>query len=303
MVSGYERVQHPVWGATCMVVSVLCFTVNALLLKYLSSNAQISPWVSMAFRAIVGLTIIWVLFGRSGTVNFRRAATGKMLVIRGMFGVCGTAAYYFTIDPLGPGKATLISNTYVVMSAILAVWILKEQLTAAKLVGNVIAFIGLVMLIGISPQDLSVVTGYELLALFGALMAAATVIVIRQLTLTESSATIYASQCVFVLLGSLIPAITNWYAISAFEFGLLLVASSCASIGQLAMTDGFRHLTIAVGGAFQILVPVFIALGGVIFFTESFTAIQIIGGSLILAGCYGAVVSKRTNLPGLSDSK
>jgi drug/metabolite transporter (DMT)-like permease len=61
------------------------------------------------------------------------------------------------------------------------------------------------------------------------------------------------------------------------------------------MTDGFRHLTIAVGGAFQILVPVFIAIGGVVFFAETFTAVQIVGASLILVGCYGAVVAKRTN--------
>jgi drug/metabolite transporter (DMT)-like permease len=295
MVTSNEKAHRPAWGATCMIASVVCFTVNALLLKHLSSNAQISPWVSMAFRAIVGLGLIWIFFGRSGTVSFRRAATGRMLVIRGMFGVFGTAAYYFTIAPLGPGKATLISNTYVVMSAILAVWILKEKLTAAKFVGNVVAFVGLVMLLGVSPQDLSVVTRHEMLALFGALMAAATVIVIRQLTLTESSATIYASQCIFVLLGSLIPAINNWFAISLLEFVLLLVASICASIGQLAMTDGFRHLTIAVGGAFQILVPVFIAIGGVVFFAETFTTVQIVGACLILVGCYGAVVAKRTN--------
>jgi len=104
-----------------------------------------------------------------------------------MFGVFGTAAYHFTISPLGPGKATLISNAYVVNGAVLAVWILKERLTAAKLIGNVVAFAGLVMLIGLSPRDLSIVTGYELLALLGAFMAAATVIVIRQLTRTESS--------------------------------------------------------------------------------------------------------------------
>lgn len=277
--------------------------MNALLLKHLSSNVQVNPWVSMTFRAIVGLVIIWAFFGRGGGVNFRRAATGRLLVVRGMFGVFGTAAYYFTIDPLGPGKATLISNTYVVMSVLLAVWILREELTAARFVGNVIALIGLVMLIGVSTKDLSVVTRYEFLALFGALMAAATVIVIRQLTLTESSATIYASQCVFVLLGSIIPAGLNWSAISPVEFGLLLVASTCASIGQLAMTDGFRHLTIAVGGAFQILAPVFIALGGVIFFGETFTGTQVVGASLILTGCYGAVVAKRPDLPELSDSK
>ena len=292
MTSSEDRPQHPVYGATCMVASVLCFTINVLLLKHLSAHAEISPWVFLSFRAIVGIAMICTIFGRSGAVNFRRAATGRLLVIRGMFGVLGTAAYYFTIAPLGPGKATLISNTYVVIGAVLAVWILKERLTAMKLFGNAVALIGLAMLIGLSPREFSIVTGYTLLALFGAFMAAATVIVIRQLTRTESSATIYASQCIFVLLASIIPAIAHWTAISPLDFGLLLLASACASSGQLAMTDGFRHLTVAVGGAFQILLPVLIATGGVVFFSESFTSIQVVGASLILAGCYGAVISK-----------
>jgi len=149
---------HPIYGATCMVVSVLCFTINALLLKHLNTQSEISPWVCLAFRATVGIAIILAIFGPNGSVKFRRAATSRLLVVRGLFGVFGTAAYYFTISPLGPGKATLISNTYVVIAAVLAVWILKERLTAAKLIGNVVAFIGLVMLIGLSPRDLSIVS-------------------------------------------------------------------------------------------------------------------------------------------------
>ena len=67
---------------------------------------------------------------------------------------------------------------------------------------------------------------------------------------------------------------------------VLVVAGTVATIGQLAMTEGFRHLTVAVGGAFQICVPVVIAIGGVLLFQEDFTANQIIGGVLILIGCY-----------------
>ena len=92
MTSSEDRPQHPVYGATCMVASVLCFTINVLLLKHLSAHAEISPWVFLSFRAIVGIAMICTIFGRSGAVNFRRAATGRVLVIRGMFGVLGTAA-------------------------------------------------------------------------------------------------------------------------------------------------------------------------------------------------------------------
>ncbi len=56
------------------------------------------------------------------------------------------------------------------------------------------------------------------------------------------------------------------------------------------MTEGFRHLTVSVGGAFQICVPVVIALGSVLLFNEPFFAIQIVGAALILAGCYWVMI-------------
>lgn len=80
MTASDDRPQHPVYGATCMVASVLCFTINILLLKHLSTRSEISPWVFLSFRAIVGIAIICTIFGRSGVVNFRRAATSRRLL-------------------------------------------------------------------------------------------------------------------------------------------------------------------------------------------------------------------------------
>lgn len=224
-------------------------------------------------------------------VDFRRAATDRLLVWRGMFGVLGSVAYYFTIDTLGAGKATLISSTYVVISALMAVWFLKESFSASKFAGNVLGLIGLVLLIA-SPNQLVLIGWYDALAVFGALMSAATVIVIRELTRTESTAMIYTSQCIFILAGSLPFALYELQRqpMDASSVTILLLAGLSATIGQLAMTEGFRHLTVAVGGAFQICLPVVISIGGALLFDEAFTVSQIVGAVLILAGCYWVMV-------------
>lgn len=210
---------------------------------------------------------------------------------RGLLGVLGTVAYYFTIPELGPGKATLISNTYVVIAALMAVWFFGESFGAGKLVGNALALIGLSLLIA-SPAQLAHFGWYEALAVVGAFAAAATVIVIRQLTRTESTAVIYTSQCIYVLAGSLPFALYELQrqAMDTASVIVLVLAGVSATIGQLAMTEGFRHLTVAVGGAFQICVPVLIAVGGIYFFDETFTVIQIMGALFILAGCYWVTV-------------
>jgi drug/metabolite transporter (DMT)-like permease len=214
-----------------------------------------------------------------------------MLAYRGLLGVMGTIAYYLTIPALGPGKATLISNTYVVIAALMAVWFLKEAYSVGKFAGNVLAFLGLTLLIA-APGQLVHFGWYELLAVFGAIMAAATVIIIRKLTLTESTAMIYTSQCIYVLIGALPMAAYELqrHSIDTSGLAVLVLASVSATFGQLAMTEGFRHLTVAVGGAFQICVPVVIAIGGVTLFGETFSNAQVIGAIMILFGCYWVMI-------------
>lgn len=273
-----------------MLLSIAFFSVNSLTLKSLSQS-NVSPWVALFFRAAVGMVVVATVFRAGGQVSFRRAMTDRLLASRGLLGVFGTVAYYFTIAKLGPGKATLISNTYVVIAALMAVWLLKESFSASKLVGNVLALIGLTLLIA-SPTQLALFGRYEALAVLGALAAAGTVIIIRELTRTESTAMIYTSQCVYVLAGSLPFALYEMQRQPLDIIGLviLVLAGVSATIGQLAMTEGFRHLTVAVGGAFQICVPVVIAIGGVFFFGETFTLPQVAGAILILAGCYWVTV-------------
>lgn len=281
-----HRVQHTRWGVICMLLSIVFFSANSLTLKYLSQS-NISPWVALLFRASVGMFVVATLFRSDKGVDFKRAMTDRMLASRGLLGILGTVAYYFTIPALGPGKATLISNTYVVLAAIMAAWLLKESLSGGKIAGNALAIIGLVLLVA-TPSQLVHFGWYESLAVVGALSAAGTVIIIRELTRTESTAMIYTSQCIFVLVGSMPFAAMelSQHMIDWNGFFVLILAGIAATIGQLAMTEGFRHLTVAVGGAFQICVPVVIATGGVLLFHETFSRTQMVGASLILVGCY-----------------
>jgi drug/metabolite transporter (DMT)-like permease len=273
-----------------MLLSIAFFSINSLTLRSLS-QVDVSPWVALLFRASVGMAFVAIVFRSGERVNFRRAATDRLLASRGILGVLGTVAYYFTIAKLGAGKATLISNTYVVIAALLAVWLLKESFNASKLVANVLALIGLGLLIA-APGQLALFGWYEALAVLGAVAAAGTVIIIRQLTRTETTATIYTSQCVYVLAGSLPFAIVELQrqSLGLASLVVLVLAGISATVGQLAMTEGFRHLTVAAGGAFQICVPVVIAVGGGFFFGETFTSSQVAGAMLILAGCYWVTV-------------
>jgi drug/metabolite transporter (DMT)-like permease len=277
-------------GAQAMLLSLACFSGNALLLKDLSSHRNVDPWMSMTFRAAVGLVMTIILFAPAGSLKLRRSFQSWLLASRGVLGALGTAAYYTTIGPLGAGKATLIGNTWAVFAAIMAAFVLHERLGLVKLFGILLALTGLSLLTGIAPGTMALFGYHEMIALTGAVLAAAVVVVIRQLTRTETSATIFSSQCIYALLLSLPLAASHFTSLNTMDVVLLTAAALCASVGQLAMTEGFRFLSVAAGGAFQMTVPVVISLSSIALFAEPFTVAQAIGGVLVLWGSYHTVV-------------
>jgi hypothetical protein len=68
-----------------MTVSLTCFTGNALLLKVLSSSRHVDPWMSLAFRAVLGLLVTIVLFAPAGSLRLRRSFQSWLLASRGRF--------------------------------------------------------------------------------------------------------------------------------------------------------------------------------------------------------------------------
>ncbi len=280
-------------GTFWMLLSLAGFTGMALLIRHLGSTRGVSPWLALLFRAGVGMVVVMAVYMPKRRVNFRRALLSGKLVARGILGALGTAAYYLTLPVLGAGKATLIGNTWVIWSSILAVFVLGELLTTRKIIGSAIAIFGIVFLVGLQGGDFTQMGRYELVAITGAFLAAVVVVIIRQLTLTETSGTIFASQCGYTALLAL-PFIVTLPVPGALDLALLTAAALLAATGQLAMTEGFRFLPVSIGGAFQILLPLTITISGILFFKETFTTGQAGGAMLILFGCYQTVMSKTT---------
>ncbi len=278
-------------GSLWMLLSLVGFTGMALSIKHLGTARGVSPWLALLFRAVVGLTVVAAVYAPRGRVSFRRALCSRLLITRGVLGAIGTACYYLTLPVLGAGKATLIGNTWVIWGALLAVFIIGETLTPRKLLGILLAVAGIVFLMGLQGGDFARVGRYDLLAVAGALVSAGVVVVIRQLTLTETSGTIFASQCAYTGLLAL-PFIVTLPVPSGADVLLLVAAGLLAALGQIAMTEGFRFLPVSTGGAFQILLPLTITLAGVALFAEPLTVPQALGAGLILLGCYQTIAVK-----------
>lgn len=265
-----------------MLVSVAGFTANVLLVRALDNLHFANIWLVSCARFVVGLAVVAFVYRREWQPwNLVR---NPRLIERGLLGGIGVYLTYLCVVKLGAGRATFINNTYVIWGALLAAWVLREKLRPSLLIGGVCALVGLSLLTNVLGSGGTAPGLYDGLAVVAALVSAWVVVTIRQLHATEHSATIFAAQCVYGLLICGGPAILQLQPITLLGFGVTMLASVTAAIGQLAMTRAFRDLSVAEGSLLQMLVPVGIAAGGVLFFGERFTPHELAGAALILGG-------------------
>ncbi len=264
-----------------MLLSAASFTANVLLVRALDHLHFANIWLVSCARFLVGLGVVAIVYRAEWQpLNLVR---NRKLIERGLLGGIGVYLTYLCVVKLGAGRATFINITYVIWGARRAAWVRRERLRPALLVGGVAALTGLGLLTNVLGGG-SAPGLYDGLAVVSALVSAWVVVTIRQLHASEHSSTIFAAQCLYGLLICGVPALLQLQPISGLGLAVTAVASVTAAVGQLAMTRAFRDLSVAEGSLIQMLVPVGIAVGGVVFFREQFTPQELFGAALILGG-------------------
>src|SRR4051812_23413421 len=127
-----------------MLASTACFTANVLLVRALGEMNSANIWLVSVTRFMVGLAIITILYRREFQPT--HLFLNSKLVERGIIGGIGVYLTYLCVVKLGAGRAIFIGNTYAIWGALLAVWMLKEKLRSAVLVGGVAALVGIGLL-------------------------------------------------------------------------------------------------------------------------------------------------------------
>ncbi|MEO6244477.1 MAG: DMT family transporter [Opitutaceae bacterium] len=268
-------------GVALMLASTVCFTANVLLIRALGQIESVNVWLIACVRFAGGMAVVYALYRRE--FRFARLFTHPKLVVRGLVGGASVYGFYLTVVELGAGRATFINNTYVIIAAVLAVWLVRERFSSALAIGSAAALAGLALLTNAFGAGAHA-NLYDLLGIATAFASAYVVVTIRQLHATDHTSTIFAAQCVYGLILCGLPAALHPQDVSVGGWTMMLAAGVCAALGQIAMTRGFRELPVAEGSLLQMLVPLGIAAGGAVFFHERFAPHELIGAALILGG-------------------
>lgn len=285
-------------GIVLMLLSVAFFAANVLLLRAVSLRWPAADgYVASVFRGWVGLLFVLVVYRGRGFAPLRLVQQ-PLLLLRGMVGAAGILLFYVTIESLGAGRAVLLNLTYPIFGALMAAYWLKERVTLRSVGWMLLALVGL----GVFFADGHAgggITQHELLALLGAVVAGAAVVLIRLLSHVEHPSTIYGSQCIWSFVVALPLAGSRLFQLPAAAMVALVAASLLVTAGQLALTRSFRDLSVAKGSSIQMLLPVATALGGAAFFGERYVGTEIAGALVTLVATW-AVVASRAAAPAAS---
>ena len=290
-------------GTFFMVLSLFFFASSVLLLRWLALQVDANiGWQGILFRGWVGLVILLVFFGGSRGLVLRHCFTHPKVAARGIVGAVATLLFYISIVHLGASRAIVINLTYPLFGAILAAVWLRESLTLRAGIWLLAGFAGLALFF--SDADFSGGLGtYDLVAIAGAISSGVAVVLIRGLSKDHHPSTIYSSQCAYGIIITVPVVGLQIFALPPIAWTILILSGCLVACGQLAITYGFKYLSVTKGSSIQMLLPLITTAGAFHFFDESLSGTEIIGGLITLLATWQVLRLPGTKTPSTSQSE
>ncbi len=176
--------------------------------------------------------------------------------------------------------ATTLGFSQVFFVALFALCFLNESVGKHRIVAVIVGFIG--MLIVMRPGVQGIVDVYALIPIISALGAGVAVISVRQLSQTESTATLLVYQSVFV--GALAGVPLFWLWVTPDFTGTILLVSMgiIATIANWVGVKALRLGEASVVGNIQYMQLIYAAILGFFLFDEIPDKYTIVGATIII---------------------
>lgn len=268
-----------------MAASALGFSVMSVLVKLASRHLPTGEIVLA--RAVVTLVVSYAMVRRAAISPWGHSRGG--LVVRGILGFGGLTFYYLAIAHLPLADATTIQNTTPLLTAVLAWWILKEQIGWSTAVAIACGIGGVLMIVhpsgaGLDPVGVGV-------ALAAATCSAFAYVTVRQLVRTEHTLVIVFYFPLIATPLALPWAISTWVTPTATEWLLLVGLGLATQVGQVFLTMGLARERAGRATSIGYLQVAFAMLWQWAVFGDAPTAWTIGGAALIFAGTLAVAAS------------
>ncbi|MEM9012029.1 MAG: DMT family transporter [Pseudomonadota bacterium] len=280
---------NPLRGIFLKVLSVALFMVMASLIKAAAAEG-VPPGERMFFRSFfaIPVIIVWLMWRH----DLRHGLDTKNPmghVWRGLVGGTAMALGFTALGLLPLPEVTAIGYAAPLLTVIFAAMFLGEQVRIFRLTAVLIGLVGVVIVLSprLSVLSLDAASKLETIGAFamltGAVFMALAQVFVRKLVQTERTPAIvfYFSLTTTVL--GLLTLPFGWVMPTTVGFVMLISAGLVGGIGQILLTESYRHADTSVIAPFEYASMLFALFAGFFVFGEVPTETTLIGAGLIVA--------------------
>ena len=277
-------------GIVAMVAAVGCFSVMDALLKTLAGSYPAMQVAALRGWAALPLVVLYVLWRgeAAGLVRVR----WPLHLLRGVLNVAMLGLFTYALRELGLAEAYTLFFIAPLLITALSTVVLREKVRAVHWVAIALGMVG--VLVALRPSQEAFFTLGALAVLGAATAYAVSAITGRVLTRTDSSASLVFWTTALLALGAGALAWPNWVSVAQAHWPLVAGLAVTGFLGQLAITEAFRHGQAAVVAPFEYTALAWgMGLDWVLWHTVP-GATTLVGGAIIIGSGLYLVRTERT---------
>jgi drug/metabolite transporter (DMT)-like permease len=279
-------------GAGLILLSELFLVLSGVIIKQISTDLPTE--VIVLFRNVFALVVLLPWLARKG-LKVTKTQLLRFHFLRAFVGVSAMSCLYYAWANLPLAQAALLKQTAPFFVPLFSFWWLGERLHWSATLAILIGFAGVYAVL--NPHE-GTFNHAVLIALGGAMLGAFAKVVIRRMTVSESSQVIVFYFALFSSLLASIPAFLVWKTPELIHWVWLFALAGTSTVAQLLLSHGYRFAPAGQLGPFTYASIIFATLLGWWLWSETLALHTWIGIALILsAGVFTAYMSPNRKPP------
>ena len=222
-----------------MLAAVAMFSCMDALLKALSGTYAPLQVTALRGWTAMPLVCLYIVWRREVGAVFNRRLRWRLHLLRGVSSVVMMALFTFGLKTLGLAEAYTLTFVAPLIITMLSVPVLKETVQPRHWIAIAVGLAGVV--IALRPDQSAFLSIGALAVLVAAVCYAVSNVVGRVISRSEPSATLVFWTTLSMALGGSVLGASQWVDILPAHWPLLFGLSITGFLGQLAITEAFRH--------------------------------------------------------------
>lgn len=275
--ASFAAVPPNVQGMFWVALSGLIFSTFMALVRHV--GAHMDPIQVSFLRYAFGLAFLVPFFLRVSLLEVR-AANWKLHTLRGVMHGVGVMLWFYAMSRIPLAEVTAIGFTNPVFATLGAALFLGEAIRLPRITAVIAGLCGALLIVrpGFAEVDPGAIA-----MLVAAPIFAASDLIAKVLTRRESGPAVVAYLSIFVTLVTFGPAMAVWRAPTLEEWVVVITVAGLATLGHLAMMQGFKVGEISAVQTARFLQLLWSALIGYVMFAEAPGLYTWIGSAIIIA--------------------